>query len=256
MLHRGPDDPVSASALAFPPLTWERSARIQLLARALRAEEMVRDEVFDQIYPPAVRRLSWLHWSPMRACVRAVELLAPTCETRVLDVGAGAGKFCIVAAARSGARVRGIERSPYLAQVARAAASRLGVTLDIAEGTLEDEAPSSVNALYFFNPFADPPDLPGVAWEESRDERLARARRDVATAEAFLERADVGTRVVTFFGFGGRMPRSFERVTREACAGGVLELWERRSATWRERVVEPLTTETFAARSPGVPRGR
>jgi SAM-dependent methyltransferase len=250
MLHRRLGDDVSASALSFPPLTWERNARIQLLARELRAAEMVRDEVFDQIYPPAVRRLSWLHWSPMRACVRAVKLLALTRETRLLDVGAGAGKFCIVAASMSGARIRGIERSPYFAQVARAAAVRLGVTVDIVDGTLEDEAPSSVDALYFFNPFAETPNLPGVAMEGSRDERLARARRDVATAEAFLERADVGTRVVTFFGFGGRMPRSFERVTREACAGGVLELWEKRSVARRVGVIEPLTTETFAARSP------
>jgi SAM-dependent methyltransferase len=184
----------------------------------------------------------------MRACVRAVKLLAPTRETRLLDVGAGVGKFCIVAAAMSGARVRGVERSPYFAQVARAAAVRLGVTVDIADGTLEDEAPSSVDALYFFNPFAETPNVPGVVVEGSRDELLARARRDVATAEAFLERADVGTQVVTFFGFGGRMPRAFERVAREACAGGVLDLWKKRAGERRERALEPLATETFAAR--------
>lgn len=257
MAHRSHDNQPTTPALAFPSLTWERSARIQLLARELRAATMVRDEAFDQIYPLAVRRASWLHWSPIRACVRAVKLLAPGPETRLLDVGAGAGKFCIVAAAMSGARVRGVERSPYLAQVARAAAFRLGVSVEIADGTLDGEDPSSTDALYFFNPFAEALYLPGAAMEESAEERAARARHDVASAERFLERARVGARVATFFGFGGRMPSSFERVKREACAGGVLELWEKRSGGRFPRAPEPLATHTFAIRAPddGLRRG-
>ncbi len=250
MIHRTPDKRLIASALAFPPLTWDRSARIQLLAYELREASMVRDEAFDQIYPIAVRRVSSLHWSPMRACVRALKLLAPTRETRLLDVGAGAGKFCIVAAAMGCAHVCGVERNPYLAQVARAAAIRIGVTVDIIDGTLEDEEPSSFDALYFFNPFAEAPYLPGLEMGASREERAARAHRDVSAAEAFLERANVGTRVVTFFGFGGTMPRSFERVVREACAGGVLELWEKRPGKGLQRALEPLRTETFAAHPP------
>ncbi len=246
------DHPPTTPALAFPQLTWEHNARIQLLARELRAATMVKDEAFDQVYPLAVRRISWLHWSPIRACVRAVKLLAPAPETRLLDVGAGAGKFCIVAAAMSGARIRGVERNPYLAQVARAAAFRLGVAVDIADGTLDGEEPSSVDALYFFNPFAEALYLPGAALEEGAQERAARAQRDVAAAERFLDRARVGARVVTFFGFGGRMPSSFVQVKREACAGGVLELWEKRSAGRAQLpdVMRPLASETFAMRAP------
>ena len=50
--------------------------------------------------------------------------------------------------------------------------------------------------------------------------------RDVAAAERFLSRAPYGTRVVTYCGWGGSMPKDYELVLRERCAG-LLELWRK-----------------------------
>src|ERR1022692_688813 len=49
----------------------------------------------------------------------------------------------------------------------------------------------------------------------------------IACAIANLLRASVGTSVVTFHGFGGRMPPQYRRVLSEQTHGGELALWVR-----------------------------
>jgi len=219
------DEAAQVPALAFPPFTGARRVRAELLAGILRSGRSVPDEAFDEIYPEPVRSLSSVHWSPVRVCARAVELLALRPGARLLDVGAGVGKFCIIAAAMSGTQVVGIERRPELAEVAREAARRLGIAVEIVSGSFDAYLPSC-DAAYFFNPFREAVLLPGVA---SAIPSAAAVTSDIAAAEKFLEAAAIGMRVVFFYGFGGSVPRGYERLAQETLAGGALELWEKRT---------------------------
>ncbi len=72
----------------------------------------VEDEKFDLIYPPEVRELSSIFWTPVRIAAEAAELLAVTPATRVLDIGCGPGKFCLVAAKLTEGSFTGIEQRP------------------------------------------------------------------------------------------------------------------------------------------------
>lgn len=232
--------------LAFPPFTRARRVRAELVTGILRSGRPVPDETFDEIYPEAVRSLSSAHWTPVRIAARVVELLRLRRGDRVLDVGAGAGKFCIVVAAMSDARVRGVERQPQLVAVAREAVRRFGVTAEIVEGSFDAEDPEAVDAAYLFNPFVETILLPGV--EAFAADRFAgRTAADILTAERFLAAARTGVRVVTFCGFGGTIPAQYERLAQEAWDGGVLELWEKRVVA-AMRPTEQLDTRTFASR--------
>lgn len=208
-------DDAAADPLAFEPFTRARRVRAELVAGILRSGRVVPDDTFDEIYPDAIRHASPVHWTPIRLCARIVELLRLSPADRLLDVGAGAGKFCIVAAAMSRARVRGIERHPQLAAVAREAARRLKIEVEIASGTFDGEDAANVDAAYFFNPFAETILLPGVR-DAAADQFAGRAANDVAAAETFLGTARVGTRIVTFCGFGGTIPADYERLAQEA----------------------------------------
>jgi tRNA A58 N-methylase Trm61 len=211
-----------------------------VVAAILRNGRHVPDDAFDEIYPEVVRRVSSVHWTPVRVCARIVALLALPPGARILDVGAGVGKFCIVAAAMTRARVRGIERHPELAEVGREAARRFGIEVDIGDGNFDGTPVESVDAAYFFNPFSETDLLPGVA-HATTPEGVA---EDVAAAEKFLAGARVGARIVTYCGFGGRIPDDYERLAHEAWEGGALEVWEKRSASAARHATREVTHDS------------
>src|SRR3954452_18195742 len=67
------------------------------LGDALRSGAAVPDAEFDRLFPDELRDRSYLHWTPVEVAVRAAELLAPSPRgIRVLDVGAGVGKLCLI----------------------------------------------------------------------------------------------------------------------------------------------------------------
>lgn len=222
---------MTTSTLAFDPLalpveTPARRARAELVTHLLRRGRLVSDEAFDEIYPTPIRQASPIHWTPMRVAARVVELLALRPGERLLDVGAGVGKFCIVAGGMSEALVCGVERRPELAAIARETAKRLGIDVEILQTDFSPEMATSFDAAYFFNPFAAPLLLPasvaygGAPVNGDGDE-------DVTAAEAFFERASPGMRIATYCGFGGTVPAGWTREAREYIEGGWVELWHK-----------------------------
>jgi len=183
---------------------------------------------FDDVYPVQARALSSTFWTPVRVAARAAELLVRDASTRVLDVGSGAGKFCIVGAANTGAVFVGVEHRQHLVDVARTAAAYVGVTsARFVHGTFETVDISTFKAIYLFNPFEeniwDRRSRIDDTVELSRERFLA----DVERTERLLASARVGTRVVTYSGFGGRMPPSYCLLLQEPCHTGQLDLWIR-----------------------------
>src|SRR5579872_1012394 len=83
---------------------------------------------FDQVYDQAIRDLSLQHWTPVRVAARAAWLLTQHGATRILDVGSGVGKFCLVGASTTDASFVGVERRGHLVDIARGAATRLGIS--------------------------------------------------------------------------------------------------------------------------------
>lgn len=178
------------------------------------------------MYPERLRRLSDKHWTPVAVAMRAAAMLAEGGCTRVLDVGAGVGKLCIVGALATEAWFTGVEERRDRVDAARAAAAafRLGRVAWV-HGRLEQIALGRFDGFYLFNPFAEalepgPEGPPGLKAE-------ARYHRDVARMVAALAAAPSGLRVVTYHGFGAPMPPGYCLVAREDHVTGPLECWER-----------------------------
>ena len=191
---------------------------------ALRWRSAVSDRVFDRIYPTGVRRLSSVHWTPVAVALRAAAWLAPEPGARVLDVGAGPGKVCCIGAAARGGTWHGVERDPALVEVANAAAKLLdlqGSTM-FSAGEMEVVDWRSFDSLYFYNPFAailfgEAPFAKAVRWSMLTDQ--------IARTEAHLAELSIGTRVVTFEGFGGDMPDGYLLTHTETIDDRRLALW-------------------------------
>jgi predicted RNA methylase len=190
------------------------------------------DESFDRCLPDGIRPGSALHFTPVAVARRAARLLAPVHGARVLDVGAGAGKFCLAAAAAvPGARFVGVECRGHLVRVAKHLAGELGLAnVEFLHADAFDLDWSPFDAFYFYNPFGE--QLIGQHFV--LDRTIALHPRNfvtfVTSARARLSRARVGTRVVTYHGLGAAPPLGFELEDVERLGTDVLELWIKRRA--------------------------
>lgn len=194
------------------------------LGDALRRGAAVPDAEFDRVFPEELRDRSHLHWTPVAVAIRAAGLLAPSPRgIRVLDVGAGVGKLCLIGALVTGAVWWGIEQDA----VQVAAASHAAWALDIAGRTRFVQGDGSrlswdgFDAFYFYNPFH----TLMLAPHASPFVRYATIQGTLRRIEQRLAATPPGTRVVTFHGFGGQLPGSFTRIAREPAADDALELW-------------------------------
>lgn len=194
---------------------------------ALRQGILVADRLFDRQYPRRQRLRSEVHWTPVEVAIRVAELLADAPGGHILDVGAGVGKACIVGALTTRALWYGMEQSPTMVRTARRVARRLGVDhrtrFLVGEATSMDWSP--FGGFYLYNPFAEALFVRSIL-EPSviRSTYLAY----VEAVERNLEELRPDTRVVTYHGFGGELPGSFELAAREEFHGDAVCLWVRR----------------------------
>jgi len=199
------------------------------LREALRACKPVHDRDFDDIYPFGIRVVSRTFWTPVRVALRAAELLVRNENSSVLDVGAGAGKFCIVGALSTNARFTGLEHRASLVTVAEDAAARVGAAAltNFVHGGLAGIEWERFDAFYFYNPFSE--NLYGRHdhLDDTVELSQERFRRDIDAVYRGLEDARPGARVVTYHGFGREFPPSYECQMREGAGSDVLELWVR-----------------------------
>lgn len=174
------------------------------------------DDEFDHVYPRWVRACSALHWTPIAIARRAAELLVTRKGTRVLDVGSGAGKFCIVGALASEGAFVGIEQRGRLVEVARAAARRVRAKrCRFIHGDALAYDWRDFDAYYLYNPFAEHYQV-ARAIDHTIELAPRRFVEYVESTERQLERARPGARLVIYDGFGGTVPAGWREVVDEA----------------------------------------
>lgn len=206
----------------------DRQSRVRALYGQLRQGLPVVDSDFDEVYPLDVREVSSSFWTPVSVAVRAAELLVCGKADRVLDVGSGVGKFCIVGAASTGAAFLGVEQRAHLVRVAEDAKRRIGaLSAQFIRGSFDAIDVADFDAIYFFNPFEENLWNADTHLDQAVELSKERYFADVASAENMLTRARVGTRVVTYHGFGGQMPPGYDLLLSERQHTDKIELWKK-----------------------------
>src|SRR6478752_2434182 len=97
-------------------------------ARPLSLNTNGTDKDFDLIYPRSIRRMAEQHFTPLHVAKKAAAFLAPGTGVKVLDIGSGAGKFCLAGAVITKGSFVGIEQRVDLVNVANSIASRCGIS--------------------------------------------------------------------------------------------------------------------------------
>jgi hypothetical protein len=167
-----------------------------------------------------------MHWTPIDIARKAGEFLAVP-NTRVLDIGSGVGKFCIVAGFfYPETTFYGVEQREELFSHAGTAKEKFDLpNVRFIHRNLTELNTADYDHFYYFNPFY---------------ENIEPSRRIDYTVEAssklydyyswfvykMLDKKPSGTRLVTFHGSDSRVPLSYRLV--DDSYNVLLKMWVRK----------------------------
>ena len=197
----------------------------QGLKRKILNLDELEDETFDLVYPPDVRRFSQIHWTPLSVAAKASEVLKDLKIERLLDVGSGCGKFCILTGITTDIQITGVEQREFLSSASKRAKNSFRLeNVNFINGSAFDLSWKEFDCIYFYNPFC----------EQKTPER--RIRNDVPMNEALygtylqltsnrLREQKKGTKVMTYHGLGTALPSEYSLHYQKAVGSDFLKVW-------------------------------
>jgi hypothetical protein len=211
-------------------------ASLECIVDALRMGIAPSDRAFDRYLPVELRVVSRQYWTQLTVVVRVAEWLNELGVRSVVDIGSGAGKFCVAGALATDCEFIGMEQRPRLVTVARELARSFEVSdrVRFLQSTFGVTSPPVADAYYMYNPFGE--NLFGCDSRLGEDVELGgeRYERDVSAAQAWFEQVPLGTYLITYNGFGGRVPSGYREVQLDREQPNLLRMWRKTSdrAVW------------------------
>lgn len=173
----------------------------------LKNHVKITDHQFDLIYPLDLRKLSPLHFTPVEIAKTAATLLNTNVNSQILDIGAGAGKFCFIASILTEGFYTGVEENERMVQVANKIIKKNHLTkVKMVHSNILDLPFSEFTGFYFFNSFSQFLDRENVLYL-NQNKRLY--KKYTTYVKQSLDGMPAGTRLVTFFSEGKEIPDSY-----------------------------------------------
>ncbi|HWW37985.1 methyltransferase domain-containing protein [Pedobacter sp.] len=168
------------------------------------------DETFDLQFSSRIQKLSKIHWSPLNIIKVAATFLAPQPGSKIIDIGSGAGKFCIAAAHYCPeAEFYGIEQRKNLYHISQRLKKISGLSnVHFTHGDFTEINLKDYNGIYFFNSFAENLSSYGridnsIQYSPSLYNYYANYLYKI------LEEKPIGTRLVTYHVDENEIPTSY-----------------------------------------------
>jgi len=185
------------------------------------------DAAFDWLYPERMQLLSKRHWTPMGIAKTAARFLGSVPGSRVLDIGSGIGKFCLIGAYHyPESFFYGVEQRQELHHHALAAKDAIGLrNVEFMHANFTQIDVDDYDSFYFYNAFYenldgnDPIDRQ-IAYSVSLYNYYSRYLFNV------LHNRPSGTRLVTFHSLEDEVPPGYQLV--DASVDLMLKMWIRR----------------------------
>jgi SAM-dependent methyltransferase len=185
----------------------------------------VTDDDFDNIYPGDVRENEPKHWTPVAVAKSAAQFLAPRSGIRVLDIGSGHGKFCMIGAATTRGYFVGVEQRKDLVDLAQRLSFKYGLAnVKFIHSNITSIHFGQYRAFYFYNAFYENIDLLN---RKNQAVGLHTELYDLYSMYLAKELATlpIGTKLATYCSPLSIVPQSFRLV--DSVHNGNLNLWEK-----------------------------
>lgn len=165
---------------------------------------------FHLLFPASFHSLARNHWTPLLVAKKAAHFLAAGDGVKVLDIGSGIGKFCLVAAHyKPNAFFYGIEQRKDLVEYAETARQKLGLNnVSFIHGNVTGIDFENYDHFYFYNSFYE-----NLATAEKIDNDVPYSIELYNQYTRFLykqfQKKPSGTRIATYHGMDDAIPRGY-----------------------------------------------
>jgi len=171
------------------------------------------DEKFNQLYSTEISALASRHWTPLSVAREAAAFLAVGVNARILDIGSGVGKFCMIGAQfHPDAIFTGIEQRESLTLIAQLVSERLSLKNTIfLTGNFTDIDFTQYHHFYFYNAFYE-----NLIDNDAIDQTVVQHPElfNLYNRKLYkqLNKLPAGTRIATFHSSENEMPSNYQVV--------------------------------------------
>jgi SAM-dependent methyltransferase len=168
------------------------------------------DDTFQNLYPHNIQKLADKHWTPLKVAEYAAEFLVPEDGVKVLDIGSGAGKFCLAASYyKPHGLFYGIEQRKDLLDSAVEAEYNLNLNnLSFLHGNFTQLDFTQFDHFYFYNSFHE-----NIDGAEKIDHNIEHSQSLYNYYNLYLfnqlKKMPVGTRVATYHTWEEQIPPGY-----------------------------------------------
>jgi Methyltransferase domain len=192
----------------------------------IKAKKTVADVDFDAIFPDDIQKFTRLHFSPIEVSKHVAKFLTQKkSNAKILDIGSGAGKFCMVGSLFTDGHFTGVEQRESLHVIANEIAETH--FLQKVEFILENivNIPfGDFDGFYIFNSFYE-----NVSFDDNITDEINLSQPNYDTYSAYvkqeLDKMPVGTRLATYFCSRSIAPDSYKLI--EDTFNENLNFWEK-----------------------------
>ncbi len=180
-----------------------------MIFEQLKQHVKMEDEEFNSIYPENVRKHAQGHWTPLDVARIAAEYLVKKPSAKVLDIGSGAGKFCMIGSALTQGFFTGIEQRENLVQVSRKISKyyKLG-NVEFIHANILEVPFTDFDSFYFYNAFHENLEaFRSIDYSITLNTKYYYLYSEYVKQE--LSKTPVGTRLVTYHSALKEVPSSF-----------------------------------------------
>lgn len=196
-----------------------------MLFQNIRLGIEILDSEFDVIYSDKMKKISDIHFSPIEVSKIAARFLVDKIGMRILDVGAGAGKFCMIGSACTEGFFTGVEQRENLHNLSKSISQKFNLTnLKFINSNITEISFKDFDGFYLFNPFYENMNVSGKM-DDSVE--LKRELYDDYSlyVKIQLDSKPIGTKLVTYFSYLNEIPKSYKMQFSDF--DGKLKMWEK-----------------------------
>ena len=179
---------------------------------------------FNSLYPEAIQEAAEKHWTRIEVAKKAAAFLGAEKGARVLDIGSGAGKFCLAAAYyKPDAFFYGVEQRKSLVDHAETARIMLGLeNASFIHGNFTQLDFRDYDHFYFYNSFYE-----NLVGTDKIDDSIDYSGELYNYYNRYLykqlDQKPAGTRLVTYHSLEDEVPANYHVVQAEM--DNLLKFW-------------------------------